>query len=117
RHFSLNAPIACFTEWSLGESLPHTAEYGRMGFGFPKRWVIERGGQSVTYFRHIEKGSFLQCVFKLLGLVGQDQGKGIWGPKDGLSGFHELRYLLHFAKMIRLKRQKREPKPVTPEVT
>jgi len=43
KHFSLNAPICCFTEWSLGESLPHTAEYGRIGLGFPKRWVIEHG--------------------------------------------------------------------------
>ena len=25
--FALDLPIACFTEWSLGESLPHTAEY------------------------------------------------------------------------------------------
>ena len=24
--FALDLPIACFTEWSLGESLPHTAE-------------------------------------------------------------------------------------------
>src|SRR5687768_18425202 len=43
----LTRPIACFTEWSLDESLPHTERYGRIGFGFPKRWVIERGGQSV----------------------------------------------------------------------
>src|SRR5689334_7040289 len=69
--FALDAPIACFTEWSLGESLPHTTEYGRIGFGFPKRWVIEHGGQSVTYFRHREKGSFLRCVFALLHALGQ----------------------------------------------
>ena len=117
RHFSLAAPIACFTEWSLGESLPHTAEYGRIGFGFPKRWVIERGGQSVTYFRHNEKGSFLQSVFKLLGALGADQGNGIWKAKAGISGFEELRYLLHFAKMIRVKKQlpeRRAPAPVIP---
>ncbi|HLP76421.1 MAG TPA: hypothetical protein VK327_05820, partial [Candidatus Paceibacterota bacterium] len=28
QHFPLNLPIACLTEWSLGDSLPHTAEYG-----------------------------------------------------------------------------------------
>jgi hypothetical protein len=88
-----------------------------MGFGFPKRWVIERGGQSVTYFRHNEKGSFLQCAFKLLGLVGQHHGDGIWVAKPGMSGFDELRFLLHFAKMIRLKRPKPEPKPAAPAVT
>jgi hypothetical protein len=112
KHFPLNAPIACFTEWSLGESLPHTSEYGRIGLGFPKRWVIERGGQSVTYFRHSEKGSFLQSVFKLLGVVGQDTGGGLWAGKAGMSGFDELRYLLHFAKMIRLKRPSPERKAI-----
>lgn len=104
RRFALDAPICCFTEWSLGESLPHTAEYGRIGLGFPKRWVIERGGQSVTYFRHNEKGSFLQAAFKLLGVVGQECGDGVWSAKPGMAGFDELRYLLHFAKMIRVKR-------------
>ena len=64
--FALDLWIACFTEWSFGESLPHTAEYGRIGLGFPKRRVIERGGQSVTYFRHNAKGSFLPAVFKQL---------------------------------------------------
>src|SRR5262245_38733875 len=106
--FALDLPIACFTEWSLGESLPHTAEYGRIGLGFPKRWVIERGGQSVTYFRHNAKGSFLQGVFKLLAAHGKVIGKGKWQAKDGLAGFDELRYLLHFAKMIRLKAPKPE---------
>ena len=110
--FCLDAPICCFTEWALGESLPHTAEYGRMGFGFPKRWVIERGGQSVTYFRHSEKGIFLQCAFKLLTRVGEHQGEGLWKARPGISGFEELRYLLHFAKMIRLKKPEVEKKAV-----
>jgi len=105
--FALDLPIACFTEWSLGESLPHTAEYGRIGLGFPKRWVIEHGGQSVTYFRHSAKGSFLQAVFKLLAAQGTGDGHGTWKAKPGATGFAELRYLLHFAKMIRL----RTPKP------
>src|SRR5262245_30598932 len=102
KHFALDAAIACFTEWSLGESLPHTTEYGRVGLGFPKRWVIERGGQSVTYFRHNEKGSFLKCVFALPDELGQDQGDGLWTNKPDRRGFEEFRYLLHFAKMIRL---------------
>ncbi len=116
RHFSLDAPIACFTEWSLGESLPHTSEYGRVGFGFPKRWVIERGGQSVTYFRHSEKGSFLQSAFKLLNALGEDLGNGGWMGKASIAGFEDLRYLLHFAKMIRLKRPVPERKAAVPPV-
>jgi hypothetical protein len=117
KNFTLDLPIACFTEWSLGESLAHTVEYGRMGFGFPKRWVIERGGQSVTYFRHNEKGHFLASIFKLLSVLGEDQGNGVWKAKTGLSGFDELRYFLHFAKMIRHKKQPPERKKVLPTVT
>jgi hypothetical protein len=105
---ALDLPIVCFTEWSLGESLPHTHEYGRIGFGFPKRWVIENGGQSVTYFRHHEKGRFLQSLFKLLAAQGTQGPNGVWTAKSPGNGFEELRYLIHFAKMIRLK----APKPV-----
>ncbi len=114
--FALDLPIACFTEWSLGESLPHTAEYGRIGLGFPKRWVIEHGGQSVTYFRHNTKGSFLQAVFKLLAAEGTGDARGVWKPRRGATAFEELRYLLHFAKMIRLKTPKppRAPAPAAP---
>jgi hypothetical protein len=117
KHFSLDLPIACFTEWSLGESLPHTSEYGRIGFGFPKRWVIERGGQSVTYFRHNEKGSFLQSAFKLLNVLGDVQADGTWTARQGISGFDELRYMLHFAKMIRLKKAPPGRKAITPAIT
>ena len=103
KSFALDLPIACFTEWSLGESLPHTTEYGRIGLGFPKRWVIERGGQSVTYFRHSEKGAFLQSVFRLLGALGDEAQHGVWTPKAATTCFDDLRYLLHFSKMLRLK--------------
>jgi hypothetical protein len=112
--FALNLPIACLTEWSLGESLPHTMEYGRMGLGFPKRWVIDRGGQSVTYFRHNEKASFLQCAYKLLGALGIGDAHGIWKARPGVAGFEDLRFLLHFAKMIRLQRPPPERKTAAP---
>lgn len=115
KSFALDLPITCFTEWSLGESLPHTAEYGRIGLGFPKRWVIERGGQSVTYFRHNAKGSFLPAMFKLLAAGGTFDREGKWrAALDGVMAA-ELRYLLHFAKMIRLKTPK--PERVGPSLT
>jgi hypothetical protein len=100
--FALKEPIACFTEWSLGQSLIHTAEYGRIGFGFPKRWVIERGGQSVTYFRHSERGSFLHSIFRLLQALAREGKDGDWIASN--HAFTDLRYVLHFAKMIREKK-------------
>jgi hypothetical protein len=104
-YFAFDLPIACFTEWSLGESLPHTMEYGRMGFGFPKSWVIARGGQSVTYFRHDQRGSFLSAMFRLLRLHADEQPDGTWVAKSGNTGFADLKYVIHFAKMIRLRKQ------------
>jgi hypothetical protein len=107
----LKRPITCFTEWSLGDSLPHTERYGRIGFGFPKRWVIERGGQSVTYFRHAEKSSFLKGIFRLLKAHGVSDGNGDWNPKDPANELDEVMYFLHFAKMIRERREKGVAKP------
>lgn len=103
KSFTPDLPIACFTEWSLGESLPHTMEYGRIGLGFPKRWIIERGGQPVTYFRHSSKGRYLQAVFRLLASQAKGDANGIWTPNPDATAFEELRYLLHFAKMLRLR--------------
>lgn len=103
---SLELPITCFTEWSLAESLPHTMEYGRIGLGFPKRWVIERGGQPVTYFRHQRRGTFLQSIQRLLLATGTVDADGEIRAGARKSEFNDLLYLLHFSKMIRLQRRK-----------
>lgn len=90
--FSLRLPILCFTEWSLRDSSPHTSNYGRMGFGFPRRWVLDRGGQPVSYFRAAQKSPFLKAMFDLIVAhrAGSPSGK-----------VHEsLDYLLHFAKPV-----------------
>lgn len=106
--FELRLPIACFTEWSLGESLAHTVEYGRIGFGFPKRWVIQNGGQSVSYFNHAKTSLFLKHAFQLLATSG-------WTPAESpdTPAFEALRYMLHFAKMVRHKREA-APRTVRP---
>ncbi len=89
--FLLRRPIVCFTEWSLSTSLPHTNSYGHMGFGFPRRWVLDRGGQPVTYFRAAQKSPFLRAMFDL-----------ILAHRMGMDGeVHDsLDYLLHFAKPV-----------------
>src|SRR3954468_14105220 len=101
KSLALTMPITCFTEWSLGESLNHTQNYGRIGFGFPKRWVIERGGQSVTYFRHAKKSFILRGIFQLLKCVATTGAEGVWVANKPKSGLQELLYLLHFMKVIR----------------
>jgi len=109
--FPLDLPIACFTEWALGQSLAHTVEYGRIGFGFPKRWVIQNGGQSVSYFKHAKSSVLLRNAFQLLAATG-------WSPKEPPqnASFEALRHLLHFAKMVRQKHEAvpRSPSPKVP---
>lgn len=97
---ALRTPISCFTEWSLGDSLPHTENYGRIGFGFPKKWVISRGGQSVTYFRHTAGCNFLKAIFSLLKAAGDPIGNGDWKSKPA-QRLDQLLYIVHFAKMVR----------------
>ena len=104
KQFSLQLPIACFTEWPLGESGSHVAKYGRMGFGFPKRWVIERGGQSVSYFNHKQKSVFMRKISRLLSTIGMETETGAWRAKDGGPAIDDLAYILHFAKMIRAQK-------------
>src|SRR5271170_2782314 len=41
-YFEINRPMACFTEWLAGESLPRTTRYGRLGSGFPRDFVLKR---------------------------------------------------------------------------
>ena len=90
RDFSqpLEKAIVCFTEWSLGESLEHTTEYGRLGLGFSKSWVLQHGGQPVTYFDHSGRSNFLRTLMRLL-----HQHRG----DDSLD---DLLYLAHFTKRI-----------------
>lgn len=85
----LDKAMACFTEWSLNESLPHTTEYGRMGFGFSKSWLIKRGGQPVTYFDQSRGGTFFKNLVSLLKRLNADP-----------AALDELLFLVHFTKRI-----------------
>lgn len=98
----LERPIACFTEWSLEDSAHHTRSYGRLGLGFPKSWLLQCGGQPVTYFDQSRRGAFLKSALRLLrDLKGHPHLR------------EELLFLLHFAK--RIQRPKPPPKPTAPK--
>jgi hypothetical protein len=95
-------PITCFTEWSLGQSLPHTTRYGRLGLGFPKQFVLERGGQPVIYVRDGKtKSPYVKGSLELAAFL-QDKSltRGL-APRqiDALRDHFE--YVSHFAKSIR----------------
>ena len=98
----LDKAMACFTEWSLNESRPHTTQYGRMGFGFSKSWLIERGGQPVTYFDQSRSGTFLKTLVSLMKKLKADP-----------AALDELLFLAHFTKRI----HKSPTKPTERKVT
>lgn len=107
----LDLPMACFTEWSLSESKPHSSRYGRMALGFSKAWIIKHGGQPVTYFSHQQKGLFLKTLVGLHQFVVDlklNHADTI-SAKDLDSASQRLLYLLHFAKPFAAPQEKRSP--------
>ena len=94
RHRGFEQPMelamTCFTEWSLAESTGHVSRYGRLGFGFPKKWVLEQGGQPVTYYSTKRDKPFLSSLVRLLKAA----------TKEKEHFLMDLTYLLHFTKRI-----------------
>jgi hypothetical protein len=101
-------PIACFTEWSLGQSLPHTTEYGRLGFGFSKRFVLSHGGQPVTYVRDAKSNAPFGSALLALGDILKDHENGI--PRNVRHDLSEhFEFISHFAKRIQVPPKPRMP--------
>ncbi|GDY21356.1 hypothetical protein LBMAG56_27030 [Verrucomicrobiota bacterium] len=111
RVISLNLPLACFTEWSLSESRPHSTRYGRMALGFSKPWVIKHGGQPVTYFRNTGRSVFLRTLVALHEFLRELQQTP--GPRSPAAtrAFRDAFYLLHFAKPLASPAAKRPRRP------
>jgi len=98
----VHRPITCFTEWTLGQSLPHTSRYGRLGFGFPKQFVLARGGQPVTYVRDAKRND--PYTVALLAIAEMFQNSGFFTGKldkklKSLPGYFD--YIAHFYKRIK----------------
>ena len=53
--FRINSPICCFTETTLSEIEFHNRTYGKLGLGFPKRFVMTHGGRPVNYINDITR--------------------------------------------------------------
>lgn len=108
---SLDLALACFTEWSLSESRPHSTRYGRMALGFSKPWVIKHGGQPVTYFRHTGRSVFLKTLIALHEFLDRLQSPGAAPSRAAVAAFRDAKYLLHFAKPLAAAAEKRPRRP------
>ena len=98
--FTVDRPITCFTEWALDQSQPHTREYGRMALGFPKRFVLNCGGQPIMYIRDgKQKAPYafaLRAVAEWLGDQSHQPSN-----LDCRAVYEQFRYLIHFNKRIK----------------
>jgi Putative abortive phage resistance protein AbiGi, antitoxin len=96
--FTQELPAVCFTEWSLDRSLPHTTQYGRLGLGFPKRVVLLKGGQPVSYFKSTgAKRRYAETMVRLIRFFEEQDGNSTIVQKRT----QDLRYLLAFSRAIR----------------
>lgn len=99
-------PIACFTEWTLGQSLPHTTRYGRLALGFPKKYVLARGGQPVTYVRDSQRHDPYSRALKAIArALAFDPHLALLPPRKLAELREHFDYLAHFAKKIKKTRQ------------
>jgi hypothetical protein len=104
----VHRPITCFTEWTLGQSLPHTTRYGRLGLGFPKKFVLTRGGQPLAYVRDSMRNDpytgalkALARFFKSGELIGHVSRRRLEEMREHFD------YLAHFNKRIKRPAQPR----------
>ena len=98
RVFYARPLFSCFTEWSLDRSLPHITRYGRLGLGFPKRVVLLKGGQPVSYFKSTgERRRYAETMLRLIRFFEKHKG----GSETTEKRMQDLKYLLSFSRAIR----------------
>ena len=64
-------PVTCFTEIKLSDTHEHTARYGCLGFGFSRKFVIERCGAPVQYVSGTGDDAIIGNIATVLRLLEQ----------------------------------------------
>ncbi len=104
REYPLRRRMLCFTENRLSECGYHSKRYGRLGLGFPKRFVLAAGGKPVSYVG-MKRGD----VHSKLLFSAQAEA-----AEAGLDSADDLDFVIHFPKPLGTKRassgEKRERK-------
>jgi hypothetical protein len=109
----VSRPIACFTEWSLGQSLAHTSEYGQLGLGFSKRFILSRGGQPVIYVQDKKSSAPYSAALKALAAALKDPATKIPATQRQRLWQH-FDFIAHFAKVIQKPPRPRKSTPPKP---
>jgi len=99
--FRLQSPICCFTETMLDEIEFHNREYGRLGLGFPKRFVLSQGGRPVNYVNGVGADPSFQAWDKLRRKLSDSRVAAVMSPKEWEELQAEFVYLSAFLKMMK----------------
>lgn len=104
-------PMVCFTDNRLSECAYHAQNYGKLGLGFPKSFVIDRFGAPVNYVSHKLKRNLYFKYFYDVHRYLEDNG----ARSEVVS---KLEYLMSFLKPISERAKPRSPrkKPLTRKV-
>ncbi len=109
--FKVRRPICCFTETSVMDIADHTREYGSLGLGFPKNFVLNKQGMPVHYGNDVKRNPHLKAYLSLKNFLSDPELQECLGNqrlrKALADAEDELDYLTHF-----LKRMKKPPAPV-----
>ena len=83
RSIEYSMPITCFTEIKLSDTHEHTKRYGCLGFGFNRKFVIERCGMPVQYVSGTEDDAVVANLSVLWDFLRQLQTMCNWQFKNG----------------------------------
>ena len=100
REFEISLPICCFTETSVMEIGQHTLEYGRMGLGFPKRFVLQHSGMPVHSSSEFQNHAVFASWCKLKKFIDSQQHLGHFNTASLDEVRNEFLYISHFLKRM-----------------
>jgi hypothetical protein len=108
----IRQPILCFSEWSLADSLPHSYKYGRLGLGFPRKFLLGMGGQPISY---IDAAKAQQDYFAAA-LLAIARHFRTYKGRDAVRLKPEFLYLTQFIKKLRMDRRDKELRDIARSV-
>lgn len=113
-HFKIQSPICCFTESSLEDIADHASRYGRLGLGFPKRFVLERGGRPVNYVLDKASDPTMKAWLRLARTLRDDDLLTRLTESQRKDIEQNLSFVTHFLKRIKQPPSQRPPRPPSP---
>jgi hypothetical protein len=101
QEFHVHSPICCFTETTLDEIEFHNREYGRLGLGFPKRFVLTNGGKPVNYINDVTSDPSYKAWNLLRRRLADHRLEQVYSERQLRELRAEFDYLSQFLKRIK----------------